>query len=718
MQAGVANLYRDAWGVPHIYAEREEDGFYALGYAQAEDQMIGVLSAALAVDGKAGAQFGDGMLPWDLPVGLMEPASLVWRQVEEAKAAYGRLPPNIRRNQDAWAEGFNAYLAEHPEKVPAWAPKIEGWHAIAIPHTLLWFFMSGDGQRDCARSGLKLTAALSETPVRQFASNEWAVAAQHTMDGKAILLSDPHSIVNGSLFYEFRMKAGGLDVVGYTFLTTMMLTHSDRVAWGMTTGGPDASDCYALTLDPKNPNRYRIHGKWRIFEHRSWTREVKDRGEQRGETDYAQINGLFAPVVARGAGKAYALVSPYANDAGGLLEQMDAWVRARDIKDLIKASDRLGMFPQNVAAADSGGSIYYLRAGRVPRRDPAIDWTKPVSGDDARTRWRGLRSNAEMVQVLNPPNGYLQNDNTPPENIASAPLIRPADYPADVYNSVPELRFMSRANRGNAYLDAHPKLTVQQAQQLALDETWIGAERFTQLLRQAIDGPGDKQREWGEPERRMLARLLSFDGAANSQSAAALNHFFWRTTLWNSLDAAQQARLGERLSHGGPLDDTIAAKMIDAVRLGAAAQQKAVGSVDAAYGDYFRISRDGVRSWPLGGGPPIDLQDYFRCAPLEKAPYVCALTQRAYSFGNRLADGRMRVTEGSRALRLVVLGDPVRTYSLHNYGQSDDPASPHYDDQARLLASPKTLKSVPFRFEELAPEAAQSRVLVRKAPAT
>ena len=28
---GSVNIYRDIWGVPHVYAEREEDGFWGIG---------------------------------------------------------------------------------------------------------------------------------------------------------------------------------------------------------------------------------------------------------------------------------------------------------------------------------------------------------------------------------------------------------------------------------------------------------------------------------------------------------------------------------------------------------------------------------------------------------------------------------------------------------------------------------------------------------------
>jgi acyl-homoserine-lactone acylase len=711
---GTVTLYRDEWGVPYIYAQQEPDAFYALGYAQAEDQRVGILSAALAVEGRAGAVFGDADLPWGIPIRAVEPAAFIWRHAEEAKAAFARLAPPLRRNQEAYVAGFNAWLAEHPAQTPEWAPRLQPWHMVGIPRALLWFFIIGDGLRECARAGAPLTVEVDPRDARidtLFASNEWVVAPSRTADGDAMVLSDPHSIIDGSLFYEFRMKAGELDVLGYTLGTSMILAHNPDLAWGMTTGGPDVSDCYALTLDPRHPTRYRIHGKWRTFETRQWVHEIKGKPAEHGSTDYALINGLPAPVVARKSGVAYAIATPYFSDAGGILEQTDAMVRARSVAALRRASERNGLFPQNVMAADRSGSLFYLRDGRVPRRDPSIDWTAPVSGDDPRTRWRGLHPSTDLVQVLDPPSGYMQNNNTSPDHmVAGAPLVRADQYASYLYNDRPDLRFFSRADRTNEVLSGSPQLTVAAAKALALDETWIGHDAWTRWLAAAVEAAPARVAELSPPGRRVLNRLLRFDGVANSQSVAALNHYFWRSAVWSALPAELRSSFTDALA-GRAQAPSLQARALDAVETAVRELQSQLGSVDRPYGDYFRLSRDGVVSWPLGGGPPLALKDYGQCVPLERPPYVCALTQRAMLFRARLADGRPRATEGSRALRLVVLGDTPRTFSLHNYGQSDDPASPHYTDQARLLTSPGLLKEVPFELDDLLPTVERTTVL-------
>lgn len=135
-----------SWGVPHIFAKLEEDGFYGLGYAEAEDQLVGVVSMVFAIEGRAEPVFGDGELPWGVPVRLIESQSQMWHHVEESKAAYTRLKPVLRRQQEAYVAGFKAYMAEHPEP----------WHMLAIPRATVWFFNINDAMNDCAKAGVKL----------------------------------------------------------------------------------------------------------------------------------------------------------------------------------------------------------------------------------------------------------------------------------------------------------------------------------------------------------------------------------------------------------------------------------------------------------------------------------------------------------------------------------------------------------------------------------
>jgi acyl-homoserine lactone acylase PvdQ len=105
----------------------------------------------------------------------------------------------------------------------------------------------------------------------------------------------------------------------------------------------------------------------------------------------------------------------------------------------------------------------------------------------------------------------------------------------------------------------------------------------------------------------------------------------------------------------------------------------------------------GERSWPLGG-ESINLTEVPSC--IADISPLCERTMRAFASGPPDDNGHRRAYRGNHAVRLVVFSDPIQSYSLKVYGQSDDPSSPHFDDQAEL-ASEKRFKKTFFEWNEL-----------------
>lgn len=83
---GTVTVYRDDWGVPQVYAIREEDGFYGLGYAQAQDRLSGLLRKFLEVQGRSASVFG-------AEAGQTDLRNLQWMHLEQARAGLSRLEP-------------------------------------------------------------------------------------------------------------------------------------------------------------------------------------------------------------------------------------------------------------------------------------------------------------------------------------------------------------------------------------------------------------------------------------------------------------------------------------------------------------------------------------------------------------------------------------------------------------------------------------------------
>ena len=155
--AAQVTIHRDPWGVPHIIADTEEAGFYGLGYAQAEDQLEFILNMFLAGRGELAAAFGDGTTsgfggPPTANAIATDVQSRVWRHVEEAQAGFERLSPQLQQNYVHYVAGMEAWMREHPDDTPEWAPDLEPWDPVVLSRFVLWpGYQAGQGLQDCAR---------------------------------------------------------------------------------------------------------------------------------------------------------------------------------------------------------------------------------------------------------------------------------------------------------------------------------------------------------------------------------------------------------------------------------------------------------------------------------------------------------------------------------------------------------------------------------------
>ncbi len=714
--AAQVTIHRDPWGVPHIFADAEEDGFYGLGYAQAEDQLEVVLRMFLAGRGQMAAAFGDGTTsgfggPPTANAVATDIQSRMWRHVEEAQAGWERLSPQLQRNYTHYVAGMEAWMREHPDRTPDWAPDLEPWDPVVLSRFVLWpGYQAGQGLQDCARGGVQLAAADRDAVARSVhaASNAWVLAPWRTRDNAMIVLSDPHGGIDGAFTYESRMHAGEVHAAGYSLGPMLILTHTRDVSWGMTTGAPDVADCYEVEVDPADSLRYRYDGEWRRMETRDVAIEVRGGDPVARTFAYTRHNDVLSPVVARQDGKAYVVSTSYMHTAGDFDQEVYEINRAASIADVKRAMRRLGMFPQNVVFGDRHGDSWYIRAGRTPSRPGGHDWNRPVPGNTSATAWLGIHPLEDLVQLESPAAGYMQNNNIAPDEMLEDSPLTAERYPSYIFNDLPGRR-NTRGVRAVGVLSGAWDFTFEDAVELSLDEMWVGTSAWQRALRQALNADLDRVRDAPPRFRTLAARILGFDGHARHQSRAAHAYLVWREQIFAlpDLDEAARAALTDPLWEKAPVPAALLPRLLDALDATATFMLDRYGTIDRTLGDVFRIGRGG-RTWPLGGlsivPPPGSGAG---CAP----ELACVFTLRAMStFSPPDSLGLRHVEIGSRLLRLVQFTDPIRSYTLHNFGQNESPDSPHYVDQAQLT-SERRLKPTYFDPAELMRHVVSTRVL-------
>jgi acyl-homoserine lactone acylase PvdQ len=410
-------ILRDEFGVPHIFATTAAGAAFGSGYAQAEDRLEELLRNYRKAEGTMSEVFGENWFRHDYRQRL-------WRHRRVAEEHYKELDANTRGMIEAFQAGVTHFMTEHPEQVPAWAPKIEPWQVVALGRYIIWGWPEGEAGGDLLRAGIQ------PDPVAYHGSNEWLIAPWRTAMHAPIAVIDPHLTWYGEFrFYEMRIYGGelgysGAAIVGLPFPT---LGHSRYISIAMTTGGPDTSDVYEEEIAD---NKYHFGDEWRPVQ--SWTEKI---GVKVGDkVDWKAVTFEYThhgPIVAHKNGKAYAMAIPYAEQFR-LFEQSWGMATAHNLAEMKKALGMRQYMAQNIMVGTVDGDIYYVRNGRVPVRPSGCDPSKPMRGAGG-CEWQGIHAFEDLVQIENPPQGYMQNCNISPwVMMKDSPLV-PEKYAAHPY---------------------------------------------------------------------------------------------------------------------------------------------------------------------------------------------------------------------------------------------------------------------------------------------
>lgn len=677
---GETVVYRDTWGVPHIYAPAMNEGLYAMGWAQAEDRPEELLKNYMRAMGESAKFDGPAGVESDL-------IALLWDNYGTSKRNFDTIRPEVQDQVRAFVKGVNDFYAGHPRDIPSWwgDRQVDEYMVVAFFRLFLYGWSVGQVFDDLQAGGIQ--PGFDEVTR---GSNQWSVSPGRSAEGAAILCVDPHlSWWGAERFWEFRIHAGDLNGSGFTLAGCpyIGLGHNANVAWAMTTGGPDTADVYELTLKSDDPTKYLYDGQWRTLTPRDVTIEVKDASPQR----MTLWSSHYGPIVAMRKGKAYAAKMSYAEE----VQLAEAWYVLNTAKDYTGAEQAMSLrqlFPQNVMVADTSGNIYYQRTGRVPRRPAGYNWSRPVDGSTSATEWLGLHPASDHVQVLNPPQGYMQNCNISPDVMMMDSPFSPDKTVSYLYGSSAGAT-NQRGSRAVQLLQADSSVTVEEALAYATDLHPYGVERWLDVLGRADAAFGSGH----QSDANYVAgvrEVLTWDGQLRHDSAAALKYYYWRRQLVDDhgsqavADAARRidcymAALGKVAPEIDLSDDELQA-VVDSFANAMTRLKADRGSLDATYGDMFRVGRDET-SWPLGGGG-----DYG------------TTTLRNVGYGSERSDHTRWGDRGQTSTQVIVLSKPVRSWTYVPIGQSDRRTSPHYRDQAERLFSPCTMKPTWWLPEELA----------------
>ena len=447
-----AEVLRDSYGIPHVYAQTAHDLFYLQGYVTAQDRLFQMDLYRRAGEGRLAEVLGDAALDSDKQFrtfGLERVA------VQEFRL----LRPDTIQNLTAYADGVNKFLEGHGDSLPiefvilGYRPGL--WSVVdsIVVAKLQAYDAANNLDQELLRAGLAsrfgtgVLATLMPDPSGGAASvderawvavapylaggasslssflppagegagsNCWALAGSRTATGKPILAGDPHLAVrNPSIWYEIGLEGAGYKLVGFSFagIPGIVIGHNDRIAWTLTYAYTDTQDLFVERQDPTDPRRYEYKGQ---FETATFVREKID---VKGRADPVIVDvaitrhGPIVTPVLKGQTAALALRWT-ALDPGRLLDFVFELARAGSWQDFRAAASDFTGAAVSACYADVDGHIGYQLIGQLPARKG--DGQMPVPGWTGEYDWTGVLPLDANPTLIDPPGGVIVNANDRP----------------------------------------------------------------------------------------------------------------------------------------------------------------------------------------------------------------------------------------------------------------------------------------------------------------
>ena len=670
-EAARVTITRDTWGIAHVIGKTDADAVFGAIYAQAEDDFARIEANYLTALGRTAEAEGETAIWADLRQRLyVDPADL--------QAKYRASAPWLQKLMTAWADGLNYYLATHPDVHPKVLTHFEPWMALSFTEGSIGGDIERISLNDLAAfyGGKALASAeppRGPVPIEPKGSNGIAIAPKNTVNGHALLLINPHT----SFYFrsELQMTSGeGLNAYGASTWGQFFIYQgfNEKAGWMHTSSGVDNVDEFAeeILLMRSGGMGYLYGGEMRLFTQKRVTLSYRQPDGTMGTRTFTTSASHHGPIVAERGGKWIAQALMWKPIPA--LEQSWLRTKATDLASYRAVAERKANSSNDTLFADSKGEIAYLHPQFVPVRDDRFDYTHAVDGADPATDWKGLHSTASLPNAINPETGWVRNTNDWPWQAAGPDSPKAKDYP----KYMDEWGANARGTHADLLLtDAHD-FTPERLIAAAYDSYMPAFAELIPPLVKAYDAlpENDPRRAKLAPQ---IALLRTWDYRWSADSVATTLGVMWGGRMWREVGSFIQA---EQIN----VPKYIATRVPDSRKL--AALGEAADQLTRDFGD-----------WKIGWGQVNRFQrlddsivaSFDDAKPSIPVPFTSAQWGSLASFGARPYANTKKLygSSGNSFVAVVEFGPKLRAWAVTAGGESGDPTSRHFTDQADRYAA-------------------------------
>ncbi len=741
-------IVRNNNDVPHIFGQTDEDVFFALGFAHAQDRLWQMTMLRRTAQGRLSEIFGPRTLKTDELLRRLDLYTLSLSSVDVQDAQTRRALGAYSSGVNSWIEQVNQQALGRgaPEfflfstQIDAWAPadsiaiiklmavQLSSHLETEVMRAQMSLILSPERLRDILPDapgaavaalpqyssivpgvvpGQPSTrmAALTD-PLSPFrsgafagASNAWAAMPNRSAAGGAILANDPHlGFTAPTIWYLARLQLASGDVIGATIpgMPVMLLGRSERLGWGLTSSYLDDQDIVLERVNPANPEQYMTPAGPRDFTTRRTIITVADAAPvtitQRWSESGPILPGSHYDLgTVTPEGTVAALQWTALSGADTSMSSAMALMRAGSVAEAITAGEQFVAPSQNLMVVDAS-NIALQVIGAMPQRDPShvTQGRMPAPGWEGRNRWLGMLPYASNPVVRNPVSGILGNTN-------NKTVDRP--FPNHVSLDWGDTQRIQRWLTLMKTREVHTRDSFIEAQ---LDTVSPTVRTLLPLIGADLWFAGEAAPE-GTPERnrqKALTLLAKWNGEENEHLPEPLIAEAWLRALQDRLSREEIGPLADTITHPDPdfiarvYQNTGGASVWCDVIQSAAVEtcaDIARVSLDDALLALTETYGPNIESWRWGDAHE-GTHDHAVLGQVPFVRYFVNIRQSTSGGDNTLMRGRTAGTgpnpylnvHGGGYRGVYDFADPESSVFVTATGQSGHPLSRFYDDLSEL----------------------------------
>jgi len=726
-------VYFDDYGVPHIYANSQKDALTVLGYVHAQDRLWQMELMKRIAPGRLSELFGTRALANDkffAGIGIEENSEKAIAQLDKNSETYklamayvdginqyienGKTPiefqlVGVKKEKYTLKDvynifGFMSFSFAMAQKTDPLLTDIRDQYGMDY---LKDFGIDGSlgtvqlksykgSSNDYAEISKSVASLLNNSPIPPFiGSNSWVIGAPKTKNGKVIFANDPHiGFSQPCTWYEAHIVTPDYEMYGYYLAGTPfpLLGHNRNYAYGLTMFENDDLDLFQEEENPNNPSEYKTGDGYKKYTIRQKIIRVKDSASVTlhvKETIHGPImNGLLTTLTSK---KSIAMSWIYTQQKNQILEAVHALSHSKSVSDFYNGVSLIAAPGLNVMYGDAQNNIAWITSGKLYKLDQS------VNGNFIRNGANGIDDKKEFLDfsknpsAINPPWNYVYSSNNQPEAIDG--YLYPGYYlPKD------------RAQRINGLLQSKSKWTSSDVQTMINDNTSATASDLMGSWTTVLNKNGSAT------EQKALQILQNWKGTNNLTDVAPTIfnkwlYFYLQDTFKDELGEDNfNAFLGTHImkqtigaqsqNATSPWWDDVTTKNRKETRTEILNKsfQQAVASLQKQLGT-------NVHDWTwnkvhtLEHQHPIGkikaLRGFFNVGPFEVPGSNEVINNLLFTYSD---NSKNEVKGGPSTRRIIDFSDVENSVSILPTGQSGNPMSKHYSDQAEMYAQGKFRK--------------------------